>query len=53
MNLDLAKTLTAIAVQAGASTESFVVRFPPDEPSHQEGIIGIQLEPFWQRPPPH
>lgn len=53
VDLGLAKTLTTLAVQAGVPPDSFVVRFLPDEPSHQEGITGIQLEPFWQRPPPH
>jgi len=47
---DLAKTLTAVAVEAGANPEAFVVRFLPDEASHRAGIEGIKLEPFYRRP---
>lgn len=50
LDLELAKTLTAVAVQAGAPRDEFVVRFIPEEPSHRAGIAGIQLQPFWKRP---
>ncbi len=46
----LAKTLTDVAVQAGAPAEGFVVRFLPDEPSHQAGIENLGLGPFYLRP---
>lgn len=50
LDLDLAKTLTEVAVQAGAPSGSFVVRFLPEEPTHQNGVAAIQLKPFWTRP---
>lgn len=50
LDLDLAKTLSAVAIEAGAPTDAFVVRFLPEEPSHQAGIAGVQLQPFWKRP---
>jgi hypothetical protein len=47
---DLARTLAAVAVAAGANSEAFVVRFLPDEASHRAGIEGIKLQPFYRRP---
>lgn len=47
---ELAKTLAAVALRAGADPDAFEVRFVPEEPSHREGIDGINLEPFYRRP---
>ncbi len=47
---ELAATLRGVAEQAGAPAGSLAVRFLPDEPSHAEGIAGMKLEPFYQRP---
>lgn len=49
-DVTLADTLRAIAIQAGVEAESFIVRFLPDEPSHQEGLALAGLTPFYQRP---
>lgn len=46
----LGDTLKAIAVQTGIGAAAFIVRFLPDEPSHQEGIARAGLTPFYQRP---
>lgn len=46
----LADALTVVAVEAGINAESFIVRFLPDEPSHQEGIALAGITPFYQRP---
>lgn len=47
---ELAKTLAAVALRAGADPDTFEVRFIPEEPSHRAGIAGIKLEPFYRRP---
>lgn len=47
---DLAWQLTVAARFAGAA-ESFTVRFLPDEPTHRAAIEGMQLSPFYLRPP--
>ncbi|MBE1163031.1 SseB family protein [Dyella acidiphila] len=46
----LADALRAIAVEAGVTPATFLVRFLPDEPSHREGIALAKLMPFYQRP---
>lgn len=46
----LAASLRAVAEQAGAAPGALAVRFLPDEPSHAEGVTGMGLEPFYQRP---
>jgi len=46
----LAATLRAVAEQAGAPPGALTVRFLPDEPSHAQGVSGMGLEPFYQRP---
>lgn len=46
----MADTLTEIAIQAGVDAASFIVRFLPDEPSHQEGLAQAGISPFYQRP---
>jgi hypothetical protein len=46
----LADALKTIAAQAGLDTASFIVRFLPDEPSHQEGLARAGMTPFYQRP---
>jgi hypothetical protein len=46
----LALTLREVAERAGAAPGSLVVRFLPDEPSHAQGVTGMGLEPFYERP---
>jgi hypothetical protein len=46
----LAATLRSVAEQAGAAPGALIVRFLPDEPSHAQGVVGMGLEPFYQRP---
>ena len=46
----LADTLIDVAVRAGVSAASFVVRFLPDEPSHREGVALGGITPFYRRP---
>jgi len=46
----LAGTLRAVAEQAGAAPGTLVVRFLPDEPSHAQGVAGMGLAPFYERP---
>jgi hypothetical protein len=46
----LAAALREVAEQAGAPVGSLVVRFLPDEPSHAQGVTGMGLEPFYERP---
>ncbi len=50
LDLDLAKSLKALAVRAGADQHRFEVRFVGDEPSHRAGIASINLVPFYSRP---
>ena len=47
----LAATLREVAERAGAAPASLVVRFLPDEPSHAQGVTGMGLQPFYERPP--
>jgi hypothetical protein len=49
LDLDLARKLAAIAVEAGADPDAFEVRFLPEEPSHRAGIKEIELVPFYLR----
>lgn len=49
LDLDLAKKLTGIAVEAGVDPDAFEVRFIAEEPSHHAGIMEISLEPFYLR----
>lgn len=49
LDLDLARKLAAIAVEAGADPDTFEVRFLTEEPSHRAGIKGINLMPFYLR----
>lgn len=49
LDLDLARKLAAIAVEAGADPDAFEVRFLTEEPSHRAGIKGIELVPFYLR----
>lgn len=49
VDLTLVGALTAVALQAGAPAEAFVVRFLPDEPSHRAGIERLSLSPFYRR----
>lgn len=46
----LAATLRGVAEAAGAAPGALAVRFLPDEPSHAQGVAGMGLEPFYQRP---
>lgn len=46
----LAARLREVAEGAGAVPGSLVVRFLPDEPSHAQGVTGMGLEPFYERP---
>lgn len=46
---DLAWQLTGVARRAGAS-DSFLVRFLADEPTHRAAIRGMNLTAFYQRP---
>lgn len=50
LDLDLARRLAKIAVEAGADPDTFEVRFLTEEPSHRAGVKGINLVPFYQRP---
>jgi hypothetical protein len=49
---ELATTLRAIAIQAGAKAASFVVRFLPVEASHRESLAKSGIAPLYQRPMP-
>jgi hypothetical protein len=49
---ELATTLRAIAIQAGAKAASFVVRFLPVEASHRESLAKSGIAPLHQRPMP-
>lgn len=49
LDLSLARKLAAIAVDAGAESSTFEVRFLSEEPSHRAGINAIKLEPFYLR----
>lgn len=46
----LAANLREVAERAGAAPGSLVVRFLPDEPSHAQGVTGMGLLPFYERP---
>lgn len=49
LDLDRARKLAAIAVEAGADPDTFEVRFLAEEPSHRAGIRSIDLVPFYLR----